>query len=73
MKSTITKAHNKNIRKYPFLGISKIHKFVVLFYEECTGMVVTENDCYSVGMYFKNGWDMSMFEPFNGEITLSNY
>jgi len=55
---------------YPCLMISDFGK-IVFFTKECTGTVVNNTDFCRIGD-FSDGWNMRVFKPFHGTITLSN-
>lgn len=66
-------------REYPWIGV--FDGTIVLFSARDTGTVIadeTELDCefkedhgFRVGDH-DTGWDMDLFEPFEGAVTLSN-
>jgi hypothetical protein len=68
---------HKEPRSYPYLGIDKLFKsYVVLFHAENQGMVILNRDStkkhtYLVGDY-KNYWDETRFDPYDGIVFLQN-
>jgi hypothetical protein len=68
MKIEINKKENKE--KFPCIMKSN-HGSIVLFTEECSGVVLSGSIYNKVGDYHGN-WDMLNFIPFEGSITLSN-
>jgi hypothetical protein len=56
--------------KYPCL-MHYQNKFVVLFCSPKCGVVVAAESGREVGD-FSNNWSTTLFEPFDGEVTLSN-
>lgn len=54
-------------------GEDSCSSFIVLFNKKRTGTVVyREQNCnWNLGDY-KENWELNCFEPFNGEIKLSN-
>lgn len=61
-------------RDYPWIGV--FDATVVLFSARDTGTVIADETglCdpeFSVGAY-DTDWDMDLFEPFEGAVTLSN-
>lgn len=75
MKSEIVmKEEDQKERTYPWLGISKKGKnVVVLFITFGEGVVVSTgtNDIYRIG-YFTDTWDVENFYEFKGQVILSN-
>lgn len=74
MKSTIVTKNNTYIKFPCLMRYNKGNKdFVVLFTENKIGTVVyKEPTCeWELGLY-SNRWVMEYFEPFVGEIILSN-
>ena len=59
--------------KYPYLGISKNNCTIVFFTEPSVGVCVYAGTTPRnfVGEY-KTTWNMSVFEPYNGTVTLEN-
>lgn len=59
--------------KYPYLGIFTRDNVIVFFTEPDVGVCVYAgaNPRNFVGEY-KTTWNMSVFEPYNGTVTLEN-
>jgi len=54
---------------FPCLGIAE-NGLIVLFSEPKKGtVVVTPNKVYIIG-YISDNWEMSLFTPFKGKITI---
>ena len=68
MKATISQ--NKEI-KYPCLMISDDSQTIILFDKFESGMVVSYSEHHKLGCY-ADDWDMKVFKPFTGTITLQN-
>ena len=64
-KATISK-------EYPYLGVYKTFKSIVLFTEPNYGFCLSDDiSTFKVGEY-SNKWVEHMFTPFNGTVILSN-
>lgn len=72
MKSIATPQQDKNEISFPCLMITKTHMTIVLFTEPNVGVVVYQNATGHIVGVCKNQWDMSLFEYYNGSVTLSN-
>lgn len=79
MKSIVSdkSIEKKKITTFPTIGKlidstdGKV-ELVVLFYTRTTGTVLsTKNTSHKIGDYF-TGWDIILFEPFEGSVTLKN-
>lgn len=79
MKSIVSdkSIERKKITTFPSIGklidnCEGTTELVVLFYTRTTGTVLsTLNTSHKVGEYFC-WWDIKLFEPFEGSVTLSN-
>ena len=71
--SEVCGGREEDDREYPWLGDSGV--LVVLFSEHGVGTLLAIKDSISdagcVGEY-SDDWDMDMFEPFCGRVTLAN-
>jgi len=70
----ITEVKFKEKIDFPMLMFSKVSGNIVLFFELGKGTIVyigNDNKDWKFGQYV-TGWSMSNFEPFFGEITLTN-
>ena len=59
-------------KTYPWIGISKIYKHIVLFNGSGKGIVLHKgNDAYKVGEYISD-WNEEFFSLLESEIILKN-
>ena len=56
---------------YPMLQESK-NGLIVLFLKKNVGIVITDPTGYSKVGEFCDNWMMGNFEPYHGEVTISN-
>lgn len=75
MKIVLNKTEKKPEIKFPCLMISSTSDTIVLFFDNKEGTVVwcledSSTDC-EVGEYY-DGWNMNIFSPYTGTVTLSN-
>ena len=56
--------------EYPFLGVDK-YGHIALFTESGKGIFIYEGDNSGVKGTYLDRWDMSLFKPFTGSITLT--
>jgi hypothetical protein len=73
MKVTVNEKKKEQEVKYPCLMVHTGVALYVLFSAEETGTVISSvrGRAWGVGEHFA-GWDMSVFTPFHGSITLEN-
>lgn len=71
MKSVVKVKEEKDT-PYPKLMRGKVSGIVVLFFKECEGTVVGDTGPHSTIGEFCDEWPMGIFEPFKGEVVLSN-
>ena len=71
MKVTVNERKSDKPITYPCLMEGKLNSLVVLFYTKCNGVVLIGSDNYNEGDY-SHSWDINIFKPFHGTITLQN-
>lgn len=64
MKLTINE-DSKSDNEYPYIGIDPNDNQIVYFWEDNTGLDLQTG-------FFDDNWEESLFEKFNGTITLEN-
>ena len=73
IKSTITADCGEQGIEYPCLRFDPSDGEVVLFTEESEGTTVHGGTrLIDRSGHYSDDWDMSLFKPFNGTITLTN-
>lgn len=73
MKSIINKKSNQEPKiKYPCLMIDDKCDRIVLFINGYAGIVVYGGDGDIPMGISSSSWDMSLYRPFEGSVTLSN-
>lgn len=73
MKITVNEAKKENpTSTYPWIGISKHNQNTLfLFTRPDSGFFIRDNEVFLFD-YIKDGVDESYYEPFTGEVVLSN-
>lgn len=73
MKATLNEDLTVAIATYPFLGVSRKNKTIVLFTDPCVGVCVYASKTSGSDLgEFSDDWDMDCFELYTGTITLEN-
>jgi predicted DNA-binding protein (MmcQ/YjbR family) len=72
MKVTVKEVDKKEKeRTYPYIGIHKAQERLVLFTAPKKGITLRKDNNYAAG-YYMDGWGESLFDVFDGQITLEN-
>lgn len=75
-KTTVHK-HNENKREYPYIGIGKLSRSIVLWVKPEYGFIIdkglTENKAVNIGDPVFGPTTENFYDVFEGEITLANH